>query len=74
MPRSSRDKEKCPDCVECQMCSKNRCRLCREDTHRDGSSQLGTCFTHGEYLEWKRKKGLNAACRIRSSNGVPKAV
>ncbi len=49
-------RKKCPDCYECQICSENRCRLCRQGAHCKGTSELGTGFTHGQYLEWKRKK------------------
>ncbi|MBW2617202.1 MAG: hypothetical protein JRD02_13640 [Deltaproteobacteria bacterium] len=48
-------KKKCPDCIECQMCSKSRCRLCRQGVHREGACELGSGFTYGQYLEWKRK-------------------
>ena len=50
-------KETCSDCLECQMCGETRCRICRKAAHKVSSSGLGTAFTHGEYLAWKRKKG-----------------
>jgi hypothetical protein len=50
------EKKKCPDCIECQVCSKSRCRACRQGVHREGASELGSGFTYGQYLEWKRKK------------------
>jgi hypothetical protein len=53
------EKRKCPDCIECQMCSKSRCRACRQGVHRDCECELGSGFTYGQYLEWKRKKTIN---------------
>jgi len=47
---------KCPDCLYCQTCSERRCRLCREDVHKENRSMLGTGFTYGQYMEWKRAK------------------
>ncbi|MBN1102771.1 MAG: hypothetical protein JXL84_05070 [Deltaproteobacteria bacterium] len=47
-------KEKCPDCHQCQMCSKSRCRLCRQESPEPGHWELGTGFTYGRYLDWKR--------------------
>jgi ferredoxin len=52
----SEEKKKCPDCLECQVCSKRRCQLCRKGEHCAGSPELGPCVTHGEYLEWKGRK------------------
>ncbi len=48
-------KEKCPDCQECQMCSKTRCRICKEENCSKERCELGASFTYGEYLKWKRK-------------------
>ena len=39
------------------MCSKTRCNQCKKGT--DIPSVLGTGFTYGQYLEWKRKKELS---------------
>jgi hypothetical protein len=49
-------KEKCPDCQECQMCSETRCHLCKEGGCGKGGCELGSSFTYGDYLKWKRKK------------------
>ena len=46
----------CPDCDQCQQCSTSRCRLCKKGGHDQGTSELGGIFTHGQYLEWKKKK------------------
>ena len=48
-------KEKCPDCLECQMCSKRRCEQCKKGGHKD-CAELGPFLTHGEYTEWKKKR------------------
>jgi hypothetical protein len=53
---SSEKKEKCPDCHQCQMCAESRCRKCREGGHIKKKPELGVGFTHGEYLEWKKRK------------------
>ncbi|MFC1820807.1 hypothetical protein ACFLZG_06975 [Thermodesulfobacteriota bacterium] len=53
------EKEACPDCRYCQMCSKSRCRLCRNNACEERTSELGTGFTYGQYMEWKMKK-----CRL----------
>ena len=50
-------KKKCPDCLECQMCSRNRCEICKAGGHKDCESELGPFITHGEYMKWKRKNG-----------------
>jgi len=31
--RITHKKTKCPDCIECQICSESRCRLCRKGAH-----------------------------------------
>ena len=49
-------KEKCPDCYHCQVCSENRCRICRNDSPKKGTPGLGTGFTYGEYLDWKARE------------------
>jgi hypothetical protein len=49
------EKRKCPDCIECQMCSKTRCRACRQGVHRKCECALVPGITYGQYLEWKRK-------------------
>jgi hypothetical protein len=49
-------KEKCPDCHYCQICSKSRCRLCRRERPEAKAWELGTSFTYGRYLEWKRSR------------------
>jgi len=49
-------KTKCPDCMECGMCSKSRCRLCRKGGHDQTPSDLPKGFTHGRYLEWKKAR------------------
>jgi len=54
--RTKMEKKKCPDCIECQVCSKSRCRVCRNGAHKDGASELASGFTYGQYLDWKRKK------------------
>ena len=43
------------------MCSETRCRVCREGVCKKAVGKKGVCglgssFTYGEYLEWKRKK------------------
>jgi ferredoxin len=53
---ASEKKEKCPDCHQCQMCAESRCRKCREGGHIRQKPELGSGFTHGEYLEWKKRK------------------
>ncbi|MFC1869607.1 hypothetical protein ACFL0H_15955 [Thermodesulfobacteriota bacterium] len=50
------EKNRCPDCYHCQMCSENRCRLCRNDDLSEKICELGTGFTYGQYIEWKRKR------------------
>jgi len=57
LPTIPNQKKKCSDCLQCQMCGETRCRICRKDVHKESSSGLGTAFTHGEYLAWKKKKG-----------------
>jgi hypothetical protein len=47
-------KPQCPDCDYCQICSENRCRLCRDDQAVKKKPVLGTSFTYGQYMEWKR--------------------
>jgi Zn-dependent alcohol dehydrogenase len=59
------EKKKCPDCIECQRCSKNRCRVCRNGAHKDGASELASGFTYGQYLEWKRRKPTRVEEEIR---------
>ena len=49
-------KEKCPDCLECQMCSKTRCEQCKKGGHKGCEPELGPFLTHGEYMKWKREK------------------
>ncbi len=49
-------REKCLDCLECQICISSRCRLCKKEGHQNGFSELGPLITHGEYMKWKRKK------------------
>ncbi len=49
-------KEKCPDCLECQQCSKNRCELCKRGGHKVCNPELGPFITHGEYEKWKEKR------------------
>ncbi|MBN1102844.1 MAG: hypothetical protein JXL84_05445 [Deltaproteobacteria bacterium] len=49
-------REKCPDCLSCQVCSRIRCRLCRQGRQECGGRQLGTGFTYGAYLEWKKQQ------------------
>ncbi len=45
---------KCPDCISCQGCSRNRCRQCQTGRQRQ-TGNLGPFLTHGEYLAWKEK-------------------
>jgi hypothetical protein len=49
-------KEKCPDCHYCQRCSKSRCRLCRRECPEAKPWELGTGFTYGSYLDWKKRR------------------
>jgi len=49
-------RERCPDCYQCQMCAESRCIKCREGGHPKKAPELGTGFTHGEYLRWRQKK------------------
>ena len=51
-----RRKEKCPDCLKCQLCSESRCGLCKKGGHRKNNSGLGTAFTYGQYVEWKKQR------------------
>ena len=53
---TDREKEKCPDCRSCQVCSKTRCHLCRQGHRECGAWDLGAGFTYGAYLEWKKKQ------------------
>ena len=59
---------KCPDCNQCQKCSENRCRLCRKGSHGTAPSELGGGFTHGQYMEWKRRKEKRCAVTIFSGS------
>ena len=54
------EKEKCPDCEQCQLCSESRCRLCRGEHCKRTAGELGSSFTYGDYLAWKDKKASNA--------------
>ena len=45
-------RQKCPDCLYCQLCSKSRCRCCREKREDKGFSGLRAGFTYGEYQAW----------------------
>jgi len=57
MPFECAQKEKCPDCFECQMCGETRCRVCRKCGHgKNVPSDLGSGFTYAEYLAWKRER------------------
>lgn len=47
-------REKCPDCDYCQTCSVSRCRLCKLEGRQSNACTLGTGFTYGAYLEWKK--------------------
>ncbi len=72
MSSNHKNEKKCPDCHQCQVCSENRCRLCRKDGSGVRVSELGTGFTHGEYLKWKRKKAkgldlIDGACKACSN-------
>lgn len=49
-------REQCPDCYQCQTCAESRCIKCRKGGHTKKTSELGTGFTHGEYLAWKHRK------------------
>jgi ferredoxin len=51
-------KQKCLDCDFCQMCSENRCILCRNHETFCSKSQLGPAFTYGQYLEWQEKRSM----------------
>ncbi len=53
---------RCPDCHSCQVCSKSRCRLCREGRHEAKVPWvLGTGFTYGRYLEWRKQQDEQGA-------------
>lgn len=56
MPFDCAQKKKCPDCFGCQMCGETRCRICRKYGHMDRPSELGSGFTHAEYMAWKLKR------------------
>jgi len=60
-------KEKCPDCEQCQGCSETRCRLCREKGRECRPCELGSSFTYGDYLAWKTKKRMTKAPAIDRS-------
>ncbi|MFC1884190.1 ferredoxin [Thermodesulfobacteriota bacterium] len=47
-------KEKCADCLKCQMCSESRCQLCRKGSHGSDCAGLSHAFTYGQYVEWKK--------------------
>jgi hypothetical protein len=49
-------REKCPDCRQCQQCARIRCRQCLKCAHPAKTNELGPFLTHGEYLEWRKKK------------------
>ena len=40
------------------MCSKTRCRQCKKGKVTGAKPELGPCFTHGQYMEWKKKKKM----------------
>ena len=56
LPEAPIPKKKCPDCLECQMCSKNRCELCKKGGHKGSHPELGPFLTHGEYEKWKKRR------------------
>jgi ferredoxin len=63
----TQQKEKCPDCDQCQLCSESRCRLCRGEHCKRGVCELGSSFTYGDYLAWKEKKASGACGRYATS-------
>jgi hypothetical protein len=62
LPRAGEKENKCPDCHFCQMCNKNRCRLCRSGGPKKSGSGLGTGFTYGQYMNWKKNRGTKSGC------------
>ncbi|EFK05760.1 conserved hypothetical protein [delta proteobacterium NaphS2] len=65
---TEKKKRRCSDCLQCQGCSETRCRICRKSTHETSVSGLGSGFTHGEYLAWKKNirkqhRGFPSAAR-----------
>ncbi|MBW1774042.1 MAG: hypothetical protein JRG79_06485 [Deltaproteobacteria bacterium] len=64
-------REQCPDCDQCQQCSPSRCRLCKTGGHDQGASELGGIFTHGQYMEWRKKKQptVKACCAAERREG-----
>jgi hypothetical protein len=56
MALEKRQRIQCPDCYQCQGCSKSRCRACMKGDKGGQPCGLASGFTYGEYLEWKRKK------------------
>jgi hypothetical protein len=53
---ADRAKDRCPDCLSCQVCSETRCNLCKKGRHECLAWDLGTGFTYGAYQEWKNKQ------------------
>jgi len=49
-------RQKCPDCLYCQMCSKARCRGCQDIGKERNARNLEPGFTYGDYLVWRRKR------------------
>jgi hypothetical protein len=46
----------CPDCGQCQGCSRSRCRACLKGGRSEPSRELAPGFTYGEYLVWRKRK------------------
>jgi len=57
------DKPRCPDCVQCQLCARSRCRACRDNRPEAGEGQLGPFLRYGDYLKWKQRRKADSVCK-----------
>ncbi len=72
LQKTSVHREKCPDCLECQMCSKRRCEQCRKGGHQLYEPELGPFLTHGEYMKWREKrKDVSEGENHKTNQGGP---
>ena len=63
-------KEKCPDCLECQLCGKRRCEHCRKGGHQEYEPELGPFLTHGAYMKWRgRTKDMSKGVNRKANQG-----
>jgi hypothetical protein len=70
LQKTSVGKEKCPDCLECQICSKRRCEHCMKGGHQRCMPELGPFLTHREYMKWRsRKKDVPEKANRKTNQG-----